>query len=609
MAKKKPAAEAPPTTQPAAPGADSSGNDYTVLARRYRPGQFSELVGQEAVAQALSNALSSNRVAHAYLFTGTRGVGKTSAARILAKALNCEKGPTPTPCDQCINCKSIAGGDDQDVLEIDGASNNGVDNIRELRQNVQYRPTRSRYKIYIIDEVHMLSTAAFNALLKTLEEPPPSVKFIFATTEIQKVPVTILSRCQRFDFGGISLPRILARLKEIVAAEGKQADDEALELIARRAGGSMRDGQSLLDQLLSFSAERLTVDGVHQLLGTAHEERVMAIADAVLARDIKRALQVLTDILDQGQQLGELLDQLIEYWRDLMVVNCAGLEGQSLSVTSARRGQLQQHASQTNLDTILTGMDILVTAKSRLRFTSQGRTVLEMSLVRLAQLDTLMPIAQMAQWLNQEGAPAPAAARLPSPAPRVFPGPTVAAAGDAEKKKLNPDKTAITPTACLPLRDDNIQVIWQQVIDNSGFAIRAELQKVKSLAISGPNALVLRVSRRYNLNGMFMEPARSAKIEEQLSALTGQRCSLKVEWLDELAADADAPNQTATPPPGQQRQIRAGLLQVPFVKQLADVLNAQIVRAEDGFGTAKAPAPAPAETDTGVDDVPNQESE
>ena len=235
---------------------------YTVLARRYRPQQFADLVGQEPVAQALVNAIQTNRVAHAYIFTGSRGVGKTSAARILAKALNCVNGPTPTPCGVCEMCQAIASGEDTDVLEIDGASNNGVDHIRDLRANVHFRPSRSRFKIYIIDEVHMLTTQAFNALLKTLEEPPPHVKFVFATTDIHKVPITILSRCQRFDFGGISLERILQRLREIVAAENMQADDDALEAVARRAKGSMRDSQSLLDQLLAFASDRLTLDAV-----------------------------------------------------------------------------------------------------------------------------------------------------------------------------------------------------------------------------------------------------------------------------------------------------------------------------------------------------------
>ena len=228
MSKQKPVPSVPETPPGEAPGT------YTVLARRCRPQQFADLVGQEAIARALVNALKSNRVAHAYLFTGARGVGKTSTARILAKALNCIQGPTPTPCDVCDICRSIAAGEDVDVLEIDGASNNKVEEVRELRGNVQYRPARARYKIYIIDEVHMLSSSAFNALLKTLEEPPPHVKFIFATTEVQKIPITILSRCQRFDFGGISTERIVERLQRIVTTEGWQADEEALELLARR---------------------------------------------------------------------------------------------------------------------------------------------------------------------------------------------------------------------------------------------------------------------------------------------------------------------------------------------------------------------------------------
>src|SRR4051794_39221833 len=310
MAKQSPPREAPPTIEPVVAPAEG----YTVLARRYRPQDFSALVGQEPVARALVNALKSNRVAHAYLFTGARGVGKTSTARILAKSLNCVRGPTPTPCGECEICTSIASGEDVDVLEIDGASNNGVDDVRDIRGNVQYRPQRARFKIYIIDEVHMLTKGAFNALLKTLEEPPPHVKFIFATTEVEKVPITILSRCQRFDFAGIALPRIVERLKLIVEKEGLQADPEALELVARRAGGSMRDAQSLLDQLLAFGGDRLTSDQVHHLLGTAGDERVIGLADAVIECDAKKALELLDEACTGGLQLGELVDQLMTYW-------------------------------------------------------------------------------------------------------------------------------------------------------------------------------------------------------------------------------------------------------------------------------------------------------
>src|SRR6059058_1040754 len=301
-------AKSKPTPAAAAPA------EYTVVARRYRPQQFAELIGQEHVAQALVNALQTGRVAHAYLFTGARGVGKTSAARILAKALNCEKGPTPTPCDACESCKAIAEGQDVDVVEIDGASNNRIDEARDLRQNIGFRPTRSRYKVYIIDEVHMLTTQAFNALLKTLEEPPPHVKFIFATTEVQKIPITILSRCQRFDFANVGPARIFDQLKSIVSREGLQADEDALRLVARRAGGSMRDSQSLLDQLLASAQGTLTAEHVNAVLGTAGDERVTELAAAILAHDAKTALNLVGSWVERGLQVGELVDQLVEYW-------------------------------------------------------------------------------------------------------------------------------------------------------------------------------------------------------------------------------------------------------------------------------------------------------
>ena len=268
MAKAKDSKPMPGTEPPTPDYPEPAG--YTVVARRYRPQQFADLIGQEHVAAALTNAIASGRIAHAYLFTGARGVGKTSAARILAKALNCEKGPTATPCDECDICKSIANGDDVDSIEIDGASNNKVDEARDLRSNVGFRPTRARFKIYIIDEVHMLTTGAFNALLKTLEEPPAHVKFILATTEVQKIPITILSRCQRFDFATVNAVKIFDSLKRVVASEGLKADDDALQIVAKRANGSMRDSQTLLDQLLSFSDGPLTAERVHALL---HGER------------------------------------------------------------------------------------------------------------------------------------------------------------------------------------------------------------------------------------------------------------------------------------------------------------------------------------------------
>src|SRR5436305_13375051 len=254
---------------------------YQVIARKYRPQRFSDVVGQEHVTQTLANAIRQNRIAHAYLFCGPRGTGKTTIARIFAKCLNCEGGPKADFDDNDPRCREIADGRSLDVLEIDGASNRGIEEIRELRDTVKYAPAASKFKIYIIDEVHMLTKEAFNALLKTLEEPPAHVKFMFATTEPEKVLPTILSRCQRFDLGRIHASLIVKHLGEIATRERVNIDEAALELVARRAGGSMRDAQSLLDQLLAFGGERLTADAVHHLLGTAGDERILGLAEAI----------------------------------------------------------------------------------------------------------------------------------------------------------------------------------------------------------------------------------------------------------------------------------------------------------------------------------------
>jgi len=572
-------------TSPAKSSEESSltqaAEEYTVLARRYRPQGFADLVGQEPVAQALVNALSSNRVAHAYLFTGARGVGKTSTARILAKALNCEQGPTTTPCNECELCRSIASGEDIDVLEIDGASNRGIDEIRNLRGNVQYRPSRARYKIYIIDEVHMLTKEAFNALLKTLEEPPPHVKFIFATTEVQKIPVTILSRCQRFDFAGIGMQKIVERLKQLVAGEGLKADEEALTMIARRAAGSMRDAQSLLDQLLAFGGDRLTAEQVHQLLGTANEDRVAEIAAAVLEPDPKRALDLVGKAADEGLQLGEVLDQLIEYWRDLMVAHCTGLEDQVLSQSGPRRETLLKQAQTLELDTILAGLDVLATTKNRMRNTSHGRVVLEMALVRLCRLEHLVSLSQLAQALSQDGSSAPAKSRAVPVRP---PG-----SQESEKKKeLNEGGDNDSPQT--PLVAETVNLIWSQVLSQVGPILANELKKAKDVAIFGPNSLAIRFPPGYNLDeNQYLDQTRVARIEQLLHKITGQACSLRIESSSGPISAENSSGAIAEEPETSQsrsRRSRAEAMQQPLVTRAMEVLGAQIVQMDDGFGSA-----------------------
>jgi len=555
---------------------------YTVLARRYRPQGFADLVGQEHVAQGLINALQSNRVAHAYLFTGARGVGKTSTARILAKALNCEKGPTATPCNECENCKAIASGDDIDVLEIDGASNNSVEEVRELRGNVQYRPSRSRFKIYIIDEVHMLSKAAFNALLKTLEEPPPHVKFIFATTEVEKIPITVLSRCQRYDFAGIGAARIVQRLKEIVASEKKLADDEALELLARRAGGSMRDAQSLLDQLLAFGAERLTVDQIHRLLGTPSDDRVAELATAVLQGDPKKALELVGQAADEGLQLSEIVDQLCAYWRDLMLVNAAGPEAPGIGVGSKHRPALIEQAQRVTLDTLLAGLDILPHPRARLGYSHAGRVLVEMALVRLGRLENLVAVTQLAQAL----AKVPAAPATP--------------AADPAKKKLPvapetqlPGRATVTPTpnslVHKELNASSLPMLWSQILEQEGLVTRGDLEKAGFPAISGPNTLVLRFPPGYNqARDRCQNPEKVGRIEQLLQQMTGQKCHLRIESSSDQHDAVPSARIAEVPDNSQSRSptLRDEATEPPLVKWARDLLGAKPIKADPGFGAS-----------------------
>ncbi|HVK12214.1 MAG TPA: DNA polymerase III subunit gamma/tau [Gemmataceae bacterium] len=571
MAKKQTKTEATP----------EPGREYTVVARRYRPQQFADLIGQESVAKALINAIQSDRVAHAYLFTGARGVGKTSAARILAKALNCVTGPTPTPCDKCDICLAIAAGQDVDVAEIDGASNRGIEDARAIRNNVATRPQRARYKIYIIDEVHMLTRESFNALLKTLEEPPPHVKFIFATTEVQKIPITILSRCQRFDFGGINTARILDQLKQIVTREGLAADDDALRIVARRAGGSMRDAQSLLEQLLSFGGERLTTDLVHSMLGTAADDRVVALASAILAKDATAGLDLVAKCADEGLQLGELLDQLVGYWRGLMLVSCSESALEDLDVADHHRDMVKQQARGLTLDTILAGLDVLTTTKTRLRSTSHGQVLLEMAVVRLSRLDELVPVAQLAQWLGQGGT-APATrpvAQPPQPADASKKNGTVSLA-DAYRSGMNGQMSAQSSDPVVtPMDDASLLMVWDKVKLEAGPMLAGQLSRAESPAIIGPKTLVLRFGPGYTREYDYCKDgARSRLVEGLLKKVTGQEWSLRFEL--DVAAAAVVP----TTPVLSNRERERRALETPLLSRIVAGLEGRLLKMDEGFG-------------------------
>lgn len=388
----------------------SSDERYVVVARRYRPKSFGELVGQQHVGQALCNAIETGRVGHAYLFTGARGVGKTSTARIFAKALNDPGGPTCSPDGASDTAQAIDAGEDVDVLEIDGASNRGIDEIRSLRANVGVRPSRSRYKIYIIDEVHMLTAAAFNALLKTLEEPPSHVKFIFCTTDPEKIPITVLSRCQRFDFAPVKSEEIMGRLREIVSSEGVEADDDALRLIARRADGSMRDSQSLLEQVISFSSGPINAQTVHVMLGTADDTRLHEMAQVLARGDAAGALGLVDRAASEGIAAGQFTEQLLGYFRDLIAVTVGCPPEMQRHTSESLHDELRALGVQWGIDRLLAIVGMIDQTLVRIRHTVHGRVLLEATLVQICHLPNLQTIADVIASLQSGGGVLPGAA-------------------------------------------------------------------------------------------------------------------------------------------------------------------------------------------------------
>jgi DNA polymerase-3 subunit gamma/tau len=365
---------------------------YLVLARKYRPQSFDQVVEQTHITRTLTNAISTNRVAHAILFSGPRGTGKTTVARILAKAMNCKEGPTPLPCNSCRSCTEITAGHAVDVFEIDGASNNSVDQIRELRENIKYMPAHSAFKIYIIDEVHMLSTAAFNALLKTLEEPPSHIMFMFATTEPHKIPITILSRCQRHDFRRISLESITNHMAWICTQEGFESSEQSLGLIAREAGGSLRDALSLLDQIMSCVQGKITHEQVLDILGVIDRKMIYDLAAAILSADIPAVIDLLDDIYDRGHDLKKLYADLLEHFRNLLVATLGKKPDKLIDLPAGEMEQLTQQAGLVPRGTLNQIFDLLFREELNVRLSPQPKLALEMALIRLLHAKPALPI-------------------------------------------------------------------------------------------------------------------------------------------------------------------------------------------------------------------------
>jgi len=426
---------------------------YEVFARKYRPQTFDDLVGQAHVSRTLKNAVAQNRLAHAYLFVGPRGIGKTSTARILAKALNCEKGPTVNPDNTCDNCKEIAAGNSLDVLEIDGASNNGVEQVRELRENVRYAPSKSRYKIYIIDEVHMLTAAAFNALLKTLEEPPPHVKFIFATTEPQKVLPTIVSRCQRFDLHRIPAKLIADHLQFIAKKEKITLEPAAAHSIARGAEGGLRDAESMLDQLVAFCGEKIAEADVLNVFGFTSEQTVVDLTGKILRGETAPALDVLYQQCEAGKDMMRLMSDLISYLRDLLVFKAkpdALLEDVDPETQKALAAQSELIENDRLLDLI----DQFAQAEGRMKWAPNKKLHFEVAIIRAIQSLNQATLDEVIEKLGQlrDGKSSPAEKKTLS-----------AEAPPAKAKYADPAPAPATRVAEAPNGESDIEKIWQGV--------------------------------------------------------------------------------------------------------------------------------------------------
>jgi DNA polymerase-3 subunit gamma/tau len=502
---------------------------YLVLARKWRPQRFDDIVGQGHVTQVLRNAIGAGRIAHAYLFTGVRGVGKTTAARILAKALNCEKGPTANPCNECSQCVEITEGRSIDVYEIDGASNRGIDEVRQIIENVKYQPAKSRFKIYIIDEVHQVTKDAFNALLKTLEEPPPFVKFILATTEPHRVPETILSRCQRFDFRRISTREIVERLRHIAGTESLGITAGALLLLAREAEGSMRDAQSLLEQILSYAApgagaadidERLIED----ILGVTERRVLYELSQAVIQGDAGKCVDLVARVVEQGKDVARLSKELVEHFRNLLVLclaktpplpadqpEAAEQFRRLLDLPDQETDELRLQAAELSADTMLEYFRFMAEGDEEVARSSYPRFALEAALIRLATLPGTLPIGQLLDRLESlekklsSGTDAKPAASRPEPkraeAPVAASAATAAAAPQAVKPPAQP--AGVAPPRAGPQQPgaDSAEV-WRKflafVTQEKRF-LAVHLEQARPLALP-PGTLTLGVAERHQLN-------------------------------------------------------------------------------------------------------------
>ena len=549
---------------------------YQVFARKYRPQTFDDLVGQTHVSRTLKNAVEQNRLAHAYLFVGPRGVGKTSTARILAKALNCEKGPTVTPCGVCDNCREIAGGNSLDVIEIDGASNNSVEDVRQLRDNVRYAPAKGRYKIYLIDEVHMLSSAAFNALLKTLEEPPPHVKFIFATTEPQKVLPTILSRCQRFDLHRIPANLIAQHLQFIAGKEKITLDPAAAHSIARGAEGGLRDAESMLDQLVAFCGEKIAEADVLNVFGFTSQQTVAGFTEKILRGATADAVQLLHEQSEAGKDMMKLMSDLISYLRDLLIFKVKP-DALNEDVDLDLQKSLAAQAQLIETDRLLELIDQFAEAEGRMKWAPNKKLHFEVALIKAIQTLSQVTLNEVIENLNalRDGKSTPRTvagiadagpAKVGSPAPKTI---SKSSARIAEQPASISAPVSESTT-------DPVQV-WEQVSarvpPQKGF-LRSSVGSAHVLGVEGRNLLLGFSPEQKPMMDILGTPANRKFLETLLHEITGKDWSVKISLKEELPSKH--PTAQTEPAEGSKTSSAADFKDDPLIQEALEMFKGEI---------------------------------
>lgn len=506
---------------------------YTALYRKFRPDTFEDVKGQDHIVTTLKNQISADRLGHAYLFCGTRGTGKTTIAKILAKAVNCEHPKDGSPCNECASCQAIQAGISTNVIEIDAASNNGVDNIREIREEVAYRPTQGRFKVYIIDEVHMLSTGAFNALLKTLEEPPSYVIFILATTEAHKIPVTILSRCQRYDFRRITVETIADRLAELMRAEQVDVEEKAIRYIAKAADGAMRDALSLLDQCIAFYlGQKLTYDKVLEVLGTVDTEIFSRMFRCILAGDVSGSIHTLEKLILQGKELGQFVTDFTWYLRNLLLIGNSQDEGEVLEVSAEQYRILMEESRMVDDETLMRYIRILSELSGQLRYAVQKRVLTEVALVKLCRpqmesnLDSVLDRLRVLEEKMEQGVPV-------QMVQAAAPGQVPAQAADVSGTAFPSGEEMKKPVKAAPEDLQKIRAQWKTIVGQTSGMFRQFLQKAIPKYNGETGDARLFVEFQESLGAMYVDrPEAAAELQRIIEQTTGKTVEIEMVLAD-----------------------------------------------------------------------------